>query len=132
MLVLDTSALLKRYIEEEETPRVLELMASDREWCASALALAEAQVTLCRLGLDETSLRGQANALRTDWERFHVVPVDERCLARAAEIGCAEQVRTLDAIHLAAADRLPRPVAFLTFDRRQAEAARSLALAPVL
>lgn len=44
---------------------------------------------------------------------------------RAAEIGCSHDVRTLDAIHLAA-DRLPRPYAFLTFDRRQAAAARQM------
>jgi predicted nucleic acid-binding protein len=57
-----------------------------------------------------------------------VVPVDPACLERAAEIGCQFEVRTLDALHLAAADRLPRPVVMLTFDQRQADAARSMDL----
>jgi hypothetical protein len=35
-------------------------------------------------------------------------------------------VRTVDAIHLAAADRLPRPVTFCTFDPRQIPVALSL------
>ena len=32
----------------------------------------------------------------------------------------------MDSLHLAAADRLPPPVTFLTFDRRQAQAAAAL------
>jgi len=128
MLVLDTSALLKRYVEEDGTAGTIELMAATPDWCASALCLAEARVTLCQLGLDERSLHAATSALRQDWDRFLVVPVDELCLARAIEIGCGQRVRTLDAIHLAAADRLPPPVQFVTFDDRQADAARSLGL----
>ena len=128
MLVLDTSALVKRYVEEEGFETVLELMADDLEWGASALCLPESEVTLCHRGFDDTTLRSLTAALRADWERFAVVPVDDRCLARAAAIGCEQRVRTLDAVHLAAADRLPRPVRFVTFDQRQAEAARVLGL----
>ncbi|MBA2253664.1 MAG: type II toxin-antitoxin system VapC family toxin [Chloroflexi bacterium] len=126
MLFLDTSALLKRYIDEADTPLVLESMDADRDWYASALAYAEAEVNLCRLGLVGTAGEPIHRRLADDWERFRVVPVDAACLFRAAEIGCTRGVRTAHAIHLAAADRLPRPLAFLTFDRRQAVAARAL------
>jgi hypothetical protein len=54
------------------------------------------------------------------------VPVDDRCLARAVEVGTAFRVRAIDAVHLAAADRLPRPVRYLTFERRQIPAAVGL------
>ncbi len=128
MLFIDTSALLKRYVEEVGTAEVLELMERDPEWVASALAHAEAEVTLCNLGLEAVAEAGQRQRLRDDWERFLVVPIDGPCLARAAEIGCALRVRTLDALHLAAADRLPKPVTLLTFDRRQAEAGREIGL----
>lgn len=57
-----------------------------------------------------------------------MVPVDPACLEGAVDIGCRYQVRALDAVHLAAADRLPRPIVMLTFDRRQADAARSMEL----
>ena len=41
-------------------------------------------------------------------------------------------MRTLDAIHLAAAQRVSEPgVSFLTFDLRQAQAARALGLTVV-
>jgi len=128
MLFLDTSALLKRYAHEDGTALVLELMDADREWLASALAQPEAEVTLCHLGLDKEVENEQRRRLRDDWERFRVVPVDGACLLRAAEIGCLHRVRTLDALHLAAADRLPRPLVFLTFDQRQAAAARAMGL----
>ena len=49
-------------------------------------------------------------AIRDDWERMHVVPLDQRCLDRAAELGRTQPLRTVDALHLAAADRLPKPV----------------------
>ena len=61
------------------------------------------------------------------WQRFFVVPADELCLARAVEIGCAHGVRTLDAIHLAAAERIREAATFVTFDERQRKAAETLA-----
>lgn len=126
LIALDTSALLKRYVAEPGRDAVLEAMSADPVWCASALCGAEAEVTLCHLGLADPDLQSQRLALRADWQRFYVVPVDDLCLGRAAEIGCDHRVRTLDAVHLAAAERLPRPLRFLTFDRRQAAAARAL------
>lgn len=106
-------------------------METNTQWCASALALTEAHVTLCHAGLDAGPLAATQAALRVDWERMLVVPVDDRCLARAREIGCAQRVRTLDAIHLAAAERIPEPIAFFTFDARQAAAAATLGMALV-
>ncbi len=103
-------------------------MERNREWCASALALTEARVTLCHTGLDTRDLAEATAALRTDWERMLVVPVDDLCLARAQEIGCSQRVRTLDAIHIAAAERVPRPFRFFTFDARQHAAGREAGL----
>ena len=127
MLFLDTSALVKRYVAEEGSERVRELMAADSDWSGSALAVTEARVTLCHVGFDEATLASLSDALETDWDRFFVVPVDDLCLARAIEVGCAQRIRTLDAIHLAAAERLS-PARLVTFDTRQREAARALGL----
>ena len=128
MLLLDTSALVKRYVEEEGTELVLRRMDEDREWVVSSIARTETEITLCRLGFDPEGTADLWQRLREDWDRCHVVPVDPRCLEEAAAIGCRYEVRTLDALLLAAADRLPRPLRMLTFDRRQADAARSMAL----
>jgi antitoxin (DNA-binding transcriptional repressor) of toxin-antitoxin stability system len=88
---------------------VLEAMAADPVWCASAMARTEAMVALHRVATGRHQQRQLWAALREDWDAFVVVPVDEQCLARATEIGAAFGVRSVDAIHLAAADRLPRP-----------------------
>ncbi len=128
MLFLDTSALLKRYVEEDGSTLVLRRMSEDPEWVVAAVARTEAEITLCRLGFDASEVAAAKRSLGEDWERCHVVPIDPACLERAAELGCRYEVRTLDALHLAATDRLPRSLAMLTFDRRQADAARAMGL----
>ena len=77
-------------------------------------------------GQRDVSRRSCWRALRDDWDAFWVVPLDDRCLARAVELAATYGVRTVDAIHLAAADRLPRPLRYLTLDRRQIPAAAAL------
>jgi uncharacterized protein len=118
-LALDTTALLSRFLEGPTQGTILAAMAADHDWCASALALSEALMLVDRLGDDPGRTDALRRALRDDWERIHIVPVDQRCLDRAAELGRTQPLRTVDAIHLAAADRLPRPVTFATFDPSQ-------------
>ena len=125
-LAVDTSALLRRYLHGPGHGLVTEAMDDDPTWCASALARAESLQAMHHLAATPGQHDALWSALRHDWERFHVVPVDDRCLARAVEIGSAFRVRSVDAIHLAAADRLPPPVRYLTFDRRQIPAAAGL------
>jgi uncharacterized protein len=64
--------------------------------------------------------------LRDDWGRIAVVPVDTLCLERASELARLHPVKMSDAIHLAAADRIPKPVAFATFDHHQMPVAKGL------
>ncbi len=125
-LYVDSSALVRRYLRDRHRPVVLDAMAGDHDWCASALVRTEAQLALHRAA---ASARQQAELwrlLRDEWEAFWVVPLDDRCMARAVEIGATYGLRTGDAIHLAAADRLPAPVRYLTFDRQQIPAADAL------
>lgn len=125
-LALDTTALLARYLDGPFRPVVLAAMAADHDWCASALALSEALMLIDQIGDDPRRSDVLRRELRDDWERIHVVPVDQRCLDRAAELGRTQPLRTVDALHLAAADRLPRPVRFATFDPAQIPVAMSL------
>jgi predicted nucleic acid-binding protein len=126
LLAVDTSALVRRYVRASGHGLVTEAMGESGVWCASALARAEALQALHHLAVARSQHDALWQALRTDWDRFHVVPLDERCLADAVEIGATYRVRSVDAIHLAAAARLPRPVRYLTFDRRQIPAAAGL------
>lgn len=125
-LALDTTALLARYLEGPHRAVILDAMARDHDWCASALVLSEAMMLVERIGDDPDRADELRRALRDDWERVHAVPVDDRCLRRAAELGRTQPLRTVDALHLAAADRLPRPVRFATFDPAQIPVALAL------
>ena len=125
-IALDTTALLARFLDTPARPVIVEAMAEDPDWCASALALSEALMLVDRLGDDPARTDELRRAIRDDWERIHVVPVDQRCLDRAAELGRTQPLRTVDALHLAAADRLPTPTTFATFDPSQIPVAASL------
>jgi len=125
-IALDTTALLARYLDGPFRVVILDAMDQDHDWCASAVAFSEAMMLVDRLGDDPTRTDQLRGAIRDDWERVHVVPVDQRCLDRAAELGRTQPLRTVDAIHLAAADRLPRPLRFATFDPAQIPVAMGL------
>jgi predicted nucleic acid-binding protein len=125
-LFLDTSALLARFVDGAERPVVLAAMEADPDWCACALALTEALMLAERVTGDGFVADELRRALRDDWERMAVVPLDDACLDRAAELGRLHPLRTVDALHLAAADRLPRPVRFCTFASDQIPVALAL------
>ncbi len=127
-IALDSSALLARYLGGPTRAVVLDAMAADDDWCASALALTEVLALTERVGAFASERDALRRAVRDDWERIHVVPIDQPCLERAAELGRTHPVRTVDAIHLAAADRLPRPVTYCTFDSHQIPVALALGL----
>ncbi len=118
-VVLDTSALLALAIDGPERAVVLDALDAGEAWAASALALTEALPAIDRL-IDEPVLRADLeDAIRLVWDHLHVVPVDQRCLDRAAALARSQPVRLTDAVHFAAAERLPGPIDFVTFDPTQ-------------
>lgn len=126
ILAIDTSALVRRYVRTAGHGLVTEAMLDDQVWCASALARAETLQALHQFALSPRQHDELWSQLRTDWDHFYSVPIDDRCLAQAVEIGATFRVRSTDAIHLAAAARLPGPIRYLTFERAQIPAAASL------
>jgi predicted nucleic acid-binding protein len=115
-VVLDTSALLALAIDGPARAVTLAALDVEPVWAASAMALTEALPAIDRLS-DEAILRlDLEDAVRRVWDHLHVVPVDQRCLDRAAALARTQPVRLSDAIHFAAAERLPSPISFVTFD----------------
>jgi predicted nucleic acid-binding protein len=90
------------------------------------LALSEALALVPRLTDEQVLQDDVEDAVRLLWDRIHIVPVDQLCLDRAAMIAREQPVHINDAIHLAAADRLPRPLQFITFDPAQIPVALSM------
>ena len=127
-VALDTSALLALAVDGAQRPVVLAALDDDPVWSASALALTEAMPAIDRL-TDEPVLRADLeDAIRLAWDHVHLVPVDQRCLDRAAGLAREQPVRLTSAIHLAAAERMPAPVRFVTFDPGQIGVALGLGL----
>ncbi|MGI9622128.1 MAG: type II toxin-antitoxin system VapC family toxin [Acidimicrobiales bacterium] len=127
-LALDTSALLHRYVETPESSMVLDAMDDSPVWCVSELARAELLPSLRRLAMTEFDYETLWRMASSDWDAFHVVPVDGRCLSVSGELAVRFGLRMVDAVHLAAAHRLPEPVRYLTLDHRQIPAAVELGL----
>lgn len=126
ILFLDTSAVLCRYLPEARRRFVSETIATSDRLVVSALARTEVLLALHQAVGDPRRHGEMTDAVRSDWDHFWEVPLDGRCMARAAEIGARYGLSVTDAVHLAAAARLPGPIEFVTLDRRQIPAAGDL------
>ncbi len=125
MLYLDASALVKRYVDEEGRDVVLRAMEKASTW------------SICRIGFVETA-RAVALAagprvvkrVESEWSAFNVVEVDQDLAEHAAKLTLSNQLRALDALHLAAALVLPpEDLTIATWDVRLHRAARDHGLA---
>lgn len=123
---VDSSALMKRYVDEPDREIALALLASDPVLVTSWLTMVEVRRNLARM-MRGSALDGARRQLVDDLEAMALVSIDESTCSSAAQIGENLGVRSLDSIHLATAQRLLVPaLPFITFDHRQASAARSL------
>jgi len=125
-LYVDSSALLKRYVDEPESEAAEELLRSDSQLITGRHTSIEVRRNLARL-LGERELSRMRAAFHADLSAFALVELDATLCEGAAAIAEVTGVRSLDALHLAAAQRVGgSALPFLTFDLRQAQAARSL------
>ena len=124
-LYADTSALLKRYVDEADSDRAAELLASDPQLVTGRHTVVELRRNLARM-LPATAATAARAAFAEDLGSIAIVELDAATCELAATIAEQSGVRTLDALHLGAAKRLGTAMTFLTFDVRQAQAARSL------
>ncbi len=126
ILYLDASALVKRYLAEDGSRLVRELMHEADGWF------------MCRVGYVETvravvlAAGGRAaRRVQDEWAAFDVIEVDQALVRDAADLAPSHDLRSLDALHLAAARILRRPELLVaTWDRRLA-AAIATGLRPV-
>ena len=119
---IDASALVKLVIDEAETPAMYRWFIEATRTLTSRVGVIETMRAVARRGDFDVDHR---DAVLADVE---VVELDAPVAAAAATVGL-HSWRTLDAIHLATAvSLLPDLEAFVTYDDRLAEAARSLGL----
>lgn len=125
MLYVDTSALLKRYIRETDSEDCERILLADPLWLTARHTSIEVQRNLARL-LKGRALDASLAAFSRDWDRSHIIELDAMTCQRASEVALLTGARTLDSLHLGAALRLGATISFLTYDQRQALAARQL------
>jgi predicted nucleic acid-binding protein len=123
-LYLDASALVKRYVDEAGSEAVVPAM-NVAETCS-----------ICRVGFVVTVravARGgrpqEVERAERDWIGLHVIEADRIVTERAARLSIETGLRSLDALHLAAALTLPtESVIFATWDIRLHRAAHEQGL----
>ncbi|HEX4364629.1 MAG TPA: type II toxin-antitoxin system VapC family toxin [Solirubrobacteraceae bacterium] len=122
----DSSALLKRYVDESDSDAATALLDSDPSLLTARHTVVEVRRNLARL-LSRRDAGEARAAFMADLASVSLIELDGDTCETAAAISELTGVRTLDALHLAAAQRAGGPaVPFVTFDLRQAQAARAL------
>ncbi|GIK78427.1 MAG: type II toxin-antitoxin system VapC family toxin [Thermoleophilia bacterium] len=130
-LYVDSSALLKRYIDEPGSAAAVEWLESDSDLITGRHTLVEVRRNLARL-LRAPELARVKRAFGADLGSFGIVELDAATCELAATIAETSRVRSLDALHLGAAHRVGgSAIGFLTFDLLQAQAARALGFSVV-
>ena len=120
---LDASALVKLVVEEAGSGELHRWYVEAERIATSRVGVIETRRAARRQPHDEVRLEAMIEAIA-------VFEIDAEIDRRASSIG-PSSLRTLDAIHIATALALPGVDAFVTYDDRQAEAARRVGL-PVI
>jgi predicted nucleic acid-binding protein len=132
----DTSALIKRYVEELGRREVLTLLR-ESQCVVSAVLPVEVRSALRRRvaekTLDAKRAPGILKRLAADRDYWTIIDVSREVLATAEALTSAHPMRALDAIHVASAklfaDRAAVPTfTFVSADLRQANVADALGI----
>jgi len=136
MLYLDTSALVKLYVDEPMSQELTAAVDDAEAVATSLLAYVEARAAFAR-ARREARFSAQAyrhivDAFVEDWSRYVAVEVTDRLVKEAGDLAVHRALRGYDALHLASAlslrERVSSSVTFLAFDRELTVAAKREAL----
>ena len=135
-LYLDTSALIKRYINELGTNDVRAWIRTADLISTGLLTRAETAAGLTRLHhrgvISEEDYRRALESFHLDWTGFYRLPMNEELIARADFLACQHGLRGYDAVHLAAAliwqETLMLPVTLATYDQELSSAGKESGL----
>lgn len=124
-LYLDSSALVKLVVRETESDSLRRFLRRRRTDGRVTSALARVEVIRAVLAGGPPALQ----MARRQLTRLDQISLSTELLDRAADLSAGVTLRSLDAIHLAAAQMVGGELrAVITYDRRMAEAALGLGL----
>lgn len=138
-LYLDTSALVKLYVDEAGSPIVRHAVDQAELIATAAIAYVEARAALVRRrhegGLSAGDYRRIVRGLDADWPRYLIVEVTDSLIRESARLAEVHRLRAYDAVHLAAAaavhGQLAEPIIFASWDFDLEKAARGEGLEPL-
>lgn len=124
-LYLDTSSLIKLYVEEPGSDEVRRDLSDASAAATSLVTYAEARAVFARLrrsgNITPTGFRAAKRDLDTDWPILMVVPPSDGLCRSAGDLAQRYGLRGFDSIHLATflylAKNDPSEVRFSSFDR---------------
>lgn len=139
ILYLDTSALVKVFVDEPGRAEVVEAVGRGSAIATAMVSYAEARATFARL-LREERLTAREHSdvveqLDVRWRSYKRPPVTNELVGAAGELAERFSLRGYDAVQLASAaacharrgrDDLPRAVRFMAFDGDLNEAASNV------
>lgn len=134
-LYLDTSSLVKLYVQEPGSDDVRELVDQAAVVATSMVAYAEMRAALARLRregeLTAARLAAAKREFESDWSSYLTFDVSAALAREAGEIAERYALRGFDAVHLASFAELTRRAGsaetrFSSFDDRLNKAARRL------
>jgi predicted nucleic acid-binding protein len=136
LLYLDTSALVKLYVQEAYSEVVNELQQRADVIASHQIAFVEFHAAIARRqrenDLDAPTFEALKQAFVEDWVDYLQVETDLSLLQSAAELAEVFSLRAYDSVHLAAARHLhqqaPLPLLFACFDKRLNLAAKVLGM----
>ena len=125
-LYVDSSALLKRYVAEPDSKACERILLGDPGWVTGRHTQVEVRRNLARLLSGAESVVARELFAR-DFARMEVIELDVATCSTAADMAEMTGARSLDALHLAAAQRAGGvALTFVTYDAKRAQAARSV------
>ena len=127
----DSSAFIKRYVDEDGTRAVLDWCDRATEICLSGVALAEIISAFCRLhregSISDTQYRQLKSSLLADIEDAAVCDLTPAVLLQTILSLEINVLRGMDAIHIGSAVTMQAEV-FVSADQRQLAAAARMGL----
>ncbi|MFZ2060416.1 MAG: type II toxin-antitoxin system VapC family toxin [Candidatus Binatus sp.] len=137
IVYLDTSALVKLYVQEVGSREMKRLVAQADLVATSLIAYVEVRSAFARkhrsADIDDAALKRHKHEFEQGWNRLDRLPVDVTTIRRAGDLAEEYRLKAYDALHLATVDlmqvTLRSSVSFACFDDALNRAAAKMGFA---
>ena len=132
IVYLDTSSLVKLYVEEDESSKVDALVRSSEFTATSLVAYAEARAAFARRFREKAFTPDEHDCIKEffdkDWSSYLILSVTRNMIGLAGDLAEKHALRGFDSIHLASAltlrQELSSPIVFSCFDDKLQKASK--------